>query len=133
MNKNTAAERHINCSCCGYDSCEQMADAIFNGFNQKNNCIYYIKKEVEEQKATAEKLAAQLAADKQHIEEQKELILHTLQEINQEFDVLYQSVDDMAAGNENNAADSAEISSDIKDVTAFCEALSRSMDEISDF
>ena len=78
MNKNTAAERHINCSCCGYDSCEQMADAIFNGFNQKNNCIYYIKKEVEEQKATAEKLAAQLAADKQQIEEQKKLTLQTL-------------------------------------------------------
>lgn len=133
MNKNTKAERHINCSCCGYDSCEQMADAIFNGFNQKTNCIYYIKKEVEEQKATAEELADQLTADKHLIQEQKELILQTLKEINSEFDTLYRSVDDMAKGNENNAQDSAEISADIKDVTAFCESLSRSMDEISDF
>lgn len=132
MNKNTAAERSINCSCCGYDSCEQMADAIFNGFNQKTNCIHYIKKEVEEQKITAEALADQLAADKQHVQEQEELILRTLQEINTEFDVLYRSVDDMAAGNANNAADSVRISADIKDVTAFCESLSHSMDEISD-
>ena len=72
-------------------------------------------------------------ADKQHIQEQKELILHTLKEINLEFDTLYRSVDDMAKGNENNASDSAEISADIKDVTEFCESLSRSMDEISDF
>ncbi len=133
MLKNTAEERSINCSCCGYDSCMQMASAIHNGFNTKNNCIYYIKKEVEMQKEMAEELAGQLETDKTMIENQKQLIMTTLQDINNEFEVLYQSVDDMLKGNENNASESVAISEDIKNVSAFCENLSKSMDDIGEF
>ncbi|MCR5322544.1 MAG: EAL domain-containing protein [Lachnospiraceae bacterium] len=43
MNKKDEASRHINCSCCGYDSCEEMATAIYNGFNHKDNCVHYLK------------------------------------------------------------------------------------------
>ncbi|MBR5089906.1 MAG: EAL domain-containing protein [Ruminiclostridium sp.] len=43
MNKTTEESRHINCSCCGYDSCREMAIAIHNGFNHKDNCIHYLK------------------------------------------------------------------------------------------
>ena len=43
MNKTDEASRHINCSCCGYDTCEEMATAIHNGFNHKENCIHYLK------------------------------------------------------------------------------------------
>ena len=43
MNKTDEASRHINCSCCGYDSCLEMAIAIHNGFNHKDNCIHYLK------------------------------------------------------------------------------------------
>ncbi|MCR4806255.1 MAG: response regulator [Lachnospiraceae bacterium] len=41
MNKLTEESRRINCTCCGYNSCRDMAYAIFNGFNHKENCIYY--------------------------------------------------------------------------------------------
>ena len=43
MNKTDEASRHINCSCCGYDSCTEMATAIHNGFNHKENCIHYLR------------------------------------------------------------------------------------------
>jgi len=43
MNKRDEASRHINCSCCGYDTCLEMATAIHNGFNHKDNCIHYLK------------------------------------------------------------------------------------------
>lgn len=33
-----------NCSACGYDSCEKMAIAIYNGLNKKNNCHVYLEK-----------------------------------------------------------------------------------------
>ena len=133
MNKHTKSERSINCSCCGYDSCSQMADAIFNGFNQKTNCIYYIKKEVEIQKENAERFAVQLDADKQTIEQQHKLIIDTIQDINEEFSSLYQSVDDMVTRNENNAVESSEISDSIINVTRFCEELTESMMEIYSF
>ena len=40
MNKHTVEEQSINCSCCGYATCENMAVAIFKGFNHKENCIH---------------------------------------------------------------------------------------------
>lgn len=130
MNKLTKEERTINCSCCGYESCERMAEAIFNGFSKKENCIYYIKKEVELQREEAAKLAVQLEEEKQTIHNQKELILQTIHQINEEFADLYLSVDDMASGNENNASESTEISGEMVNMSAFCEELSKSMDEI---
>lgn len=57
MNKLTEEARNIDCTCCGYDSCKQMATAIFNGFNHKENCIHYEKAmvaELEVEKALAE-------------------------------------------------------------------------------
>ena len=41
MNKTTEESRRINCTSCGYESCRRMAIAIHNGFNNKNNCIFY--------------------------------------------------------------------------------------------
>jgi iron only hydrogenase large subunit-like protein len=32
-----------NCGACGYRSCEQMAVAIINGLNKKENCQYYVE------------------------------------------------------------------------------------------
>ncbi len=57
MNKTTVESRQIDCTCCGYDSCRQMAVAIYNGFNHKENCIHYEKamvQELEIEKAVAE-------------------------------------------------------------------------------
>lgn len=31
-----------NCGACGYSSCEQMAVAIFNGLNRRENCHHYV-------------------------------------------------------------------------------------------
>ena len=33
-----------NCGACGYNSCEQMAIAIFNGLNRAENCHHYVMK-----------------------------------------------------------------------------------------
>ncbi len=48
MNKFDEKSRSINCTCCGYEGCRQMAMAIHNGFNHKENCIYYEKSMVQE-------------------------------------------------------------------------------------
>lgn len=130
MKKFTAEEQKINCSCCGYESCAQMAHAIHNGFNKKENCIYYIKKEVEEQKEIALQMADALEGDKQLIETQKGRILDTIQDINDDFAVLYRSVDEMLIGNQGNADESANISTHMDEIATFCEQLNVSMDSI---
>ena len=47
-----------NCSSCGYNTCEGMAVAIFNGLNKKENCHFYLAAEMEQQQKviTREKL-----------------------------------------------------------------------------
>ncbi len=50
MRKEDDESRKINCSSCGYDTCYDMACAIHNGFNHRDNCVYYLKKEVEDEK-----------------------------------------------------------------------------------
>jgi hypothetical protein len=37
----TEPEDILNCGACGYRSCEQMAVAIINGLNKRENCQYY--------------------------------------------------------------------------------------------
>ena len=47
MEKDTPESRSINCSSCGYNTCRDMAIAIFNGFNHRDNCVHYLKNTVE--------------------------------------------------------------------------------------
>ena len=106
MNKNTYEEQNINCSCCGYDSCESMVTAIHNGFNRKENCIYYIKSQVEEQRENAMQLARENQEEKEIIKHQGENVMETVNDINNNFEALHEAVDHMAEGNTSNADES---------------------------
>ncbi len=132
MHKRTKESRNINCECCGYESCEKMAIAIYNGFNKKDNCIHYVKDKVEIEKNHAQQLANEIQAEKEQMSAQQELIAETIKTIDELFISLYQSVDDMAAGNENNAMESTGISGDIQNVSEFCERLDDSMHKIEE-
>lgn len=131
MKKTTADSRKIDCECCGYATCERMATAIFNGFNKKENCIHYIKAEVEEEKDRALDLADVVKREKAELQEQHELIDDTVCKVNSLFDGLYQSVDDMVHGNESNAEESTAITCEVQDVKRFCEELDGAMSEIA--
>ena len=93
MNKHTKEKRAINCSCCGYQTCRDMATAIFNGFNHKENCIYYLKSEVETEKNRALELAQDVQNEKDIIAEQTDKLKATVADINQEVEDIYRAVD----------------------------------------
>ncbi|MCR5093805.1 MAG: 4Fe-4S binding protein, partial [Lachnospiraceae bacterium] len=57
MKKDDEAKRHIDCGCCGYDTCREMAIAIHNGFSHHHNCVHYIKDRAYEEKDKAMALA----------------------------------------------------------------------------
>lgn len=130
MNKNTQAERAINCSCCGYDTCKDMATAIFNGFNHKGNCIYFLKNEVEYEKQLAVNLAQDVEREKDLITEQNEKVKMVIAEINQTVESIYQAVDELSRGNNNTAAECNDISDRVTGVVEFCKNLGVSMQEI---
>lgn len=130
MNKKTDESRHIDCACCGYESCMTMATAIYNGFNRKENCIHYIKDLAEQKSNEAMVLADEVRKEKDELTAQNEHIALTVGEVEGLFGDLYQSLDDMTAGNENNAQESTAISGDIIQVSEFCSNLEKSLKDI---
>lgn len=124
MGKSEEKERHIDCSCCGYTTCRQMAVAIFNGFNEKENCIHYVKGLA----AQEGELAKELARD---VESQKQDILQTVRSINQDFSKMYESMDQMARENDANVRESTGISGEIQNMTRFCMGLNQSLKDIT--
>lgn len=132
MLKTTPESRFINCECCGYQTCELMATAIYNGFNKKENCIHYVKAEVEREKESALHMAEVIETEKNAMEAKQKLIEDTIESINNLFAGLYTSVEELKEGNENNASGTGEISKDVQEVAEFCESLDSAMTEISD-
>lgn len=130
MEKKIQEEQHINCSCCGYETCKEMAIAIFNGFNKKENCIYYMKREVEIEREHALSLAKEIEQERNEEKRREEEIIQTVNEINQQFVALHRAVDDMAVGNSSNAQESSEISADMHQISNFCDELNHAMSEI---
>lgn len=132
MQKNTQAARSINCGCCGYDTCELMATAIHNGFNHKENCIHYVKGQVEVEKTKALSLADEVSNEKQIISEQQEEMLATIESINKRFDVVYTALDQMSKGNEDNAKGSSSIADDMVLVANFSREFNESTKRITE-
>lgn len=46
MHKHSEEEKHHDCMACGYGSCYEMAKAIANGYNVKENCATFAKGEI---------------------------------------------------------------------------------------
>jgi len=124
MKKITPEERKINCACCGYETCQEMAEAIYNGFNHPENCIYFLRKEVELEKEKSVEQAEKISL-------QKEALMRSVEEISQKFSGLYKSVDRMSRDNDGNARETSGISDEMQDVSKFCKILGDSIVEIN--
>lgn len=127
MRKLTEDSRKVDCSSCGYETCRDMAVAIFNGFNHKENCVHYLKDMAEKAHAEAQDLVLK---EQGRLEEQRENLMMTIAEVNQHFDKLQQSINRMYTDNNANTDESNSISEDIGSVEEFCQNLDQSMGQI---
>ncbi len=133
MHKNTPTKQHIDCSACGYEDCKSMATAIFNGINNKQNCVHYEKDlaAIEKQKAieltnevqkqSAEKLEWARKADE------------IMKDITEDFRTLMSSLEGLSMGNESNATESTEIAHDMHDINTSSEEMMALFAKISEF
>lgn len=133
MGKKTIESRKINCSCCGYDTCEKMVHAIHNGFNHKENCIHYMKTQVEIERNNALELARQVEDEKGIINEKQEQIVITVADINDQFETVYKAVSDLAEGNNSSAEECTDISNSMINVKEFCKQLDEAIHQINEF
>ncbi len=117
MNKLTREDRMINCGACGYSSCHEMAEAIYNNSNSPKNCVHYIKSEIQTFSEQLEK------SNKDIIKKNSELS----EFIGKDFDLLSQSISEMLKSNNVNAGESEAISDSMNKIAEFCDALNRSL------
>lgn len=132
MNKNTDLKQKINCSACGYNTCRDMAAAIYNGCNNKTSCIHYVKDLAEIEKQQLEKMSEEIEEQNKKILEKTEDVSRMVKEANEQFVSLNSSIDEMSLGNNKNAEESSNISQAMGDVVTFCEDMKNSFEMIND-
>ncbi len=131
MNKMRRDLQTINCSACGYNTCTDMATAIYNGCNNKESCVHYIKSVVEEENRRVQKISNEMERRNEEISKKNEVIGEMVAEANEEFSTLNMSISEMLDGNNNSAEESTSISMAMADVIDFCDDMKKSFEEIN--
>lgn len=132
MDKRTDSERSIDCSACGYETCKKMATAIHNGFNNKYNCIQFVKGEVEKEGEIAKTMAAEVEGKNAELQDKNQKIASLITEVQEDFSSLDTSIVEMSEGNNTNAEESTGISASMSDVMLFCDQLNEALGKIQD-
>ena len=132
MHKETEEERTIDCSACGYKTCKDMAAAIYNGCNNKQNCVHYIKGRVEREKEEVQEISRQIEEKNMEIQHKNEVISDMVKEANQSFAILNESITEMVSGNNSNAEESSNISAAMLTVVDFCGGMKKSFVAVND-
>ena len=126
MNKTDAASQKMNCESCGYSSCRNMARAIYNGVNVKENCVHYVKSVAENEKEKIQNLMEE-EQQKQEIHNQK------LADITEQFVSLSENIDQLGDANETSANEATTLAQHIQEISNFCQELNSSLATMSDF
>lgn len=124
MGKKTAQERNINCSACGYDSCKTMAAAIAAGVNRVENCIHYVKSELETEKEEIARLTEKLR-------QRQELKEKQYQEIAVEFVNVRHAISELVAGNQSSAEHTIALAQAAADIAQFSSMLKDSIEKVT--
>ncbi len=132
LKKDNELKQHINCSACGYETCKQMATAIYNECNIPSSCIHFVKAEVEEETRLARKLSEDVETKNAEIERKNGEISRLVQSAESDFESLNESINGMVDGNNNNAEESTRITLAMSEVMQFCENMNQSFEKINE-
>ena len=120
MRKDTEEKRHIDCGCCGYDTCKDMAVAIYNGFSHRRNCVHYIKDRAYEEKDKAMNLADEV---KQAHEDMNNKQASLGAGISENFESLLESISQIKKASADNVHQTNGISQSMAEVDSFAQNL----------
>lgn len=130
LKKDDHEKRKIDCGCCGYDSCRDMAIAIYNGFSHHHNCVHYIKDRAYEEKDKAMTLADEV----QHARDEMDAKKASLGEgITENFGNLVDSIEQIEKASAENARQTNGISEAMTDVDDFAKNLKEVLSNIEGY
>lgn len=126
LHKVSPVTRSIDCGACGCNTCEEMTTAIYNNFNRKENCVYFLNTELNLDRENIIKTA-------EDIQKTKSINDIVYQEIYNEFDNMKESISNISRGNSQSASDAQTIANGIIDLVAYGDLLERSLEEVTHF
>ena len=132
MHKDTREDQCINCGACGYASCQDMAAAIFNGNNDRKNCVHFVKNAIAYEKAREQENALEIERKNQEMEEKSRILTNMVDAANEDFSSLNLSISEMVSGNNVNAEESSNISAAMSDMVDFCNNIKAAFDTINE-
>jgi len=130
LKKDTKEKRTIDCGCCGYESCHDMAVAIYNGFTHIHNCVHYIRDRAYEEKDKAIELADEVKRTQSDMKDKK---LSLASQIEENFDTLKESIGKIEETSANNAKHTAGISEEMSEVDEFADELKTVLNTIETY
>ncbi len=133
LGKNTSLKQNIDCSACGYETCKMMAKAIYNGINNKNNCVHYARDLALNEAQKAKELSEEVSLQSEERIRQSEMVNDVIANTASSFDVMMNSLEDLTSGNESNAQESTEIALDMQNINNFSQEMKRAFDSITEF
>lgn len=126
MDKLTKADREINCSACGYKTCREMTTAIYNGVNNKENCIHYIKDQVQKEKEEI----LQRNEEEARVRAERDA---EFQKIMENFERLKESLAELADGNQQSAQEATVMASKVSELNSYCEKVKDGVGKMQEF
>ena len=130
LKKDTPEKRSIDCGCCGYESCEEMAVAIYNGFNHIHNCVHFIKDRAYEEKDKAIELSEEVTRTQDAMRDKK---LSIADEISSDFDTMRNTIGQIEETSNENAHQTEGISKEMGQVNDFANELREVLEKIESY
>jgi len=130
MLKHNNADRELNCSACGYNTCKDMVKTIFNNINMKDNCMDYIKKEVELENKELEEKNLQVQQALSNIEIMNNEREERAKKLNNYFKEIAQSIHEVVKGSEEGSLAIQNISKELQDIIDTSNSLKNGVDEM---
>ena len=130
LKKDTPEKRSIDCGCCGYESCEAMAVAIYNGFNHIHNCVHFIKDRAYEEKDKAIELSEEITRTQDAMRDKK---LSIADEISSDFDTMRNTIGQIEDTSIENAHQTEGISKEMGMVNDFATELREVLAKIESY
>jgi Methyl-accepting chemotaxis protein len=130
MLKYTDKDRELNCSACGYNTCNDMVKTIFNNINMKGNCMYYIKKAIEVENKKLEEKNQQVQKALDNIEIMNNEREEKTKNLNSYVKEIALSIDEVAKGSEESSIAIQNISKELQDIINTSNSLKNGVDEM---
>lgn len=132
MLKYNESDKKFNCAACGYSTCKEMVKSIYNNINVKENCLYFVKKEVEQEFYNLEEKTIVIEKTMENLNvmnEEKERHTEKLKEYVQQ---IFESINEVSQGNEESSCAIQNIVTQLEGVITTSNLLNNNVSQIQD-